>query len=153
MQPGPRWIFGPFRLDLDNGCLWHGTEMISLPPTLLTLLHYLVTHAGQLVTKEELLAAVWPETAVGDAVLKVRIGDLRKMLGETARAPQCIATVHRYGYRFIASVTTATYAQGEHSTRALSSSSRSRSAPQPFVAQAATGPTCAGPRTPPGSPA
>ena len=68
MQPAPQWIFGPFRLDLDNACLWHGTEMISLPPTLLTLLHYLVTHAGQLVTKEELLAAVWPETAVGDAV-------------------------------------------------------------------------------------
>jgi DNA-binding winged helix-turn-helix (wHTH) protein len=62
-------------------------------------------HAGQLVTKEALLDAIWPETAVGEGVLKTSMNELRKTLGETAKAPQWIATVHRRGYRFVAPVT------------------------------------------------
>jgi predicted ATPase len=58
-----------------------------------------------LVTKEALLGAVWPETAVGDGVLKTGMNELRKALGETAKAPQWIATVHGRGYRFLAPVT------------------------------------------------
>ena len=105
MPPASQWLFGPFRLDSRNGCLWHGAESVPLPPTAFALLHYLVTHAGQLVTKDELFAAIWSETVVSEAVLKVRMGEVRKALGETARAPQCIATVHRRGYRFVAPVT------------------------------------------------
>jgi class 3 adenylate cyclase len=66
---------------------------------------YLVEHVDELVSKEDLLAAVWPETVVAESVLTVSISELRKVLGETARAPQYIATEHRGGYRFIASVT------------------------------------------------
>jgi hypothetical protein len=51
-----------------------------------------------------LLDAVWPETVVGDGVLKTSMGELRKALGETAKAPQWIATVYGWGYRFIAPV-------------------------------------------------
>ena len=105
MPPASQWIFGPFRLDPRNACLWRGAELVPLPPTAFALLHYLVTHAGQLVTKDELFAAIWPETVVSEAVLKVRMGEVRKALGETARAPRCIATVHRRGYRFVAPVT------------------------------------------------
>ena len=76
------------------------------PPTAFALLHYLVTHAGQLVTKDEFyVAAIWAETVVSEAVLKVGMGEVRKALGETARAPRWIATVHRRGYRFVAPVT------------------------------------------------
>ena len=105
MPPASQWTFGPFRLDPRNACLWHGAELVPLPPTAFALLHYLVTHAGQLVTKDELFAAIWAETVVSEAVLKVRMGEVRKALGETARAPRCIATVHRRGYRFVAPVT------------------------------------------------
>src|SRR5499427_10813800 len=105
MPPASQWIFGPFRLDPRNACLWRGAEIVPLPPTAFALLHYLVTHAGQLVTKDELFDAIWSETVVSEAVLKVRIGEVRKALGETARAPRCIATVHRRGYRFVAPVT------------------------------------------------
>jgi len=52
-----------------------------------------------------LFDAIWAETVVSEAVLKVRMGEVRKALGETARAPRCIATVHRRGYRFVAPVT------------------------------------------------
>jgi DNA-binding winged helix-turn-helix (wHTH) protein/tetratricopeptide (TPR) repeat protein len=81
--------------------------MLALKPKAFAVLHYLVEHAGQLVTKEALLAACWPETAVGDGVLKVCIAELRKALGESAQTPQCITTVHRRGYRFVAPVTRA----------------------------------------------
>ena len=54
------------------------------------MLHYLVTHPDRLVTKDELLDAVWPETAVSDAVVRVAIGALRKILGDTAQTPRFI---------------------------------------------------------------
>jgi DNA-binding winged helix-turn-helix (wHTH) protein len=81
MMSPPHWRFAGFRLDSDNACLWHGTSALPLPPKAFALLQYLVTHAGRLVTKEELLDACWPETAVSDGVLKVHIAELRKALG------------------------------------------------------------------------
>src|SRR5262249_54809153 len=92
------WRFGPFRLDRANAGLWRAEQPVTLRPKTFEVLMYLVTHAGQLVTKEALLDAVWPETAVGEGVLKTSMNELRKALGETAKAPQGIATVHRRGY-------------------------------------------------------
>src|SRR2546430_8243754 len=100
------WHFGPFRLDLANACLWHAAQPVPLRPKTFEVLVYLVTHAGQLVTKDSLLDAIWPETAVGDGVLKTSMHELRKALGETAKAPQWIATVHRRGSRLPSSGTT-----------------------------------------------
>jgi DNA-binding response OmpR family regulator len=48
MPPVAQWSFGLFRLDPRNACLWRGAEFVPLPPTAFALLHYLVTHAGQL---------------------------------------------------------------------------------------------------------
>jgi predicted ATPase len=104
MPSAPQLLFEPFRLDVANVCLWREQQQIALRPKVFDVLAYLVTHAGQLVTKDALLTEVWPETAVSDTVLKACIGQLRKALGETAEAPQFIATVHRRGYRFIAPV-------------------------------------------------
>src|SRR5499426_1566842 len=104
----PQWRFADFRLDPDNACLWRGTQSIALTPKAFEVLHYLVTHPDRLVTKDTLLDAVWPETAVSDAVVRIAIGELRRALGDMARAPQLIATVPRRGYRFLATVTQAT---------------------------------------------
>ena len=98
----PQWVFDRFRLDPDHACLWREAEAIALPPKAFALLHYLVTHPDRLVTKDELLDAVWPETAVSDAVVRVAIGVLRKVLDDTAQTPRFIATVARRGYRFLA---------------------------------------------------
>src|SRR5262245_49264918 len=100
----PQWHFTDFRLDPDNVCLWRGTQSIALTPKAFEVLRYLVTHADRLVTKDTLLDAVWPETAVSDAVMRIAIGEVRRALGDTAQAPQFIATVHRRGYRFVAPV-------------------------------------------------
>src|SRR6266498_3849926 len=101
----PCWTFGPFALDPANACLWRGAEAVLLPPKTFDVLHYLVRHPNRLVTKDELLDAVWPETAVTDAVVRVAIGALRKVLDDTTQPPRFIATVPRRGYRFLAPVT------------------------------------------------
>src|SRR2546425_167401 len=63
--------FPPFRLDLDDACLWRGTKAVRLTPKAFAVLQCLAERHGQLVTKDFLLESVWPETVVGDAVLKV----------------------------------------------------------------------------------
>jgi DNA-binding winged helix-turn-helix (wHTH) protein/predicted ATPase len=110
MSPTPQWIFEPFRVDPANACLWRGDQMISLRPKVFAVLSHLVARAGQLVTKEALFEAVWPETAVTDVVLKACIREVRQALGDMAQSPRFIATVHRRGYRFIAPVTMEPYA-------------------------------------------
>ena len=69
------------------------------------MLQYLLTQAGQVVTQDALLDAVWGPTAISDTVVRRSIGELRAVLGDTAQQPQFIQTVHRRGYRFIAPVT------------------------------------------------
>jgi DNA-binding winged helix-turn-helix (wHTH) protein len=76
--------FPPFRLDPVNQCLWRHRETapaegILLPPTAFAVLRYLVAHAGRLVTQEELLEAVWPETYVQPEVLRYPVRATRKV--------------------------------------------------------------------------
>jgi len=97
--------FPPFRLDRDDACLWRGTKAVRLTPKAFAVLQCLAERHGQLVTKDFLLESVWPETVVGDAVLKVCVREIRRALGDRVGAPRFVATVHRRGYRFIAGVT------------------------------------------------
>jgi len=97
-----------WRVDWANECVWHGREIVRLPPKVFAVLRLLVAQTGQLVTKEALLQAVWPETAVSEGVLAMCISELRKALGDTAQAPRFIQTVHRRGYRFIGHLPTGT---------------------------------------------
>src|SRR5713101_2335966 len=106
MWPARSLLFPPFRLDPADERLWHGTEAIVLRHKTWAVLHYLVEHPGQLVTKEELLAAVWPKTVVGTWVLTDSVSELRKALGDDPGAPKFVETVYGRGYRFIAPVTT-----------------------------------------------
>ena len=94
-------FFNHFSLDLVNECLWRGSEEIKIRPKAFAILNYLLNRSGQLVTKEELLNAVWPETFVGDAVLKVTVRQLREVLDDDPKSPRFIETSHRRGYRFI----------------------------------------------------
>ncbi|HEX6973135.1 MAG TPA: alpha/beta fold hydrolase [Vicinamibacterales bacterium] len=98
-------LFGPFRLDPVSGHLYKGDAAVPLAPKAYAVLQHLVTNAGRLVSKRELLDAVWPGVFVGDAVLKVAIGEIRKALGDNSKAPLYIETSHRRGYRFLAPVT------------------------------------------------
>lgn len=102
VMPEAHLAFDAFRLDPENACLWHHQRRIPLPPKAFETLRHLAEHAGRLVTKDELLGAVWPNSYVTDATLKVCIAGLRKVLGDRPRQPRFIETVHRRGYRFVA---------------------------------------------------
>jgi DNA-binding winged helix-turn-helix (wHTH) protein/tetratricopeptide (TPR) repeat protein len=91
--------FGPYRLDRSG--LTVGGRSIRLTPKSLTVLSFLTERAGQVVTKEELFAAVWSGTAVGDDALVTCIQEIRKALRDDARRPRYIETLHRRGYRFL----------------------------------------------------
>jgi pimeloyl-ACP methyl ester carboxylesterase len=96
---------GPYRLSPERHelCQADGTP-IPLRPRAFELLAYLAAHPGRLVTKDELLSQLWPGRVVEEAVVKVAIRELRKALGDSARAPRIIETVHRCGYKLIAPV-------------------------------------------------
>jgi DNA-binding winged helix-turn-helix (wHTH) protein/Flp pilus assembly protein TadD len=78
--------------------------VIELTPKLLDLLLHLLDNSGALVTKEQLLDALWPGANVTDNALAQAVSELRQALGDDAGAPQFIKTVARRGYRFIAPV-------------------------------------------------
>jgi len=101
--------FPPFRLDTINQCLLRrgdgGTDgRLPLRPTPYAILRYLVENAGRLVTQDELLNAVWPDTHVQPEVLKRHILDIRNALGDDPRHPTLIETLPRRGYQFVAGV-------------------------------------------------
>ena len=99
------WVsFPPFSLDLATHTLWREEQQCPVRPTPLAVLCYLVEHAGRVVSKAELLKALWPDTYVSDGVLKRHIKELRQVLGDDANASRYIETVPRRGYRFIAEV-------------------------------------------------
>ena len=100
--------FPPFRLDTSNQCLWRTDagieERVRLTPKAFAVLRYLVEHAARLVTQDELLNALWPDTFVQPEVLKSHILDVRVALGDRAKDPQFIETLPKRGYQFIAPV-------------------------------------------------
>ena len=90
--------FGRYRLDPRSG-LTSGAREVRLTPKALALLSFMAERPGEVITKEELFAAIWPETTVGDAALVTCIQELRKALRDDARKPHYIETLHRRGYR------------------------------------------------------
>jgi predicted ATPase/DNA-binding winged helix-turn-helix (wHTH) protein len=96
--------FGPFRLDAVERMLWSGSEVVALSPKTFDLLFALVSKAGRVVDKDELMREVWPDAFVEENNLTVNISALRKALEEVSSDRLYIQTVPRRGYRFTASV-------------------------------------------------
>ena len=96
--------FGPFRMDRVEGRLWRQTAPIRMSRKAQALLTCLAEHAGQLVTKEALLTAVWPRAVVVEAVLTTAVREVRRALDDRRDQPAFVQTVHGRGYRFIAPV-------------------------------------------------
>jgi TolB-like protein len=104
MTEGAVYEFGDFRLDEPGRLLSSGGRAIALPPKTFDVLRVLVHKAGRLVTKQDLLDLVWPETSVEEGILAVHVSCLRKALGDYAGGRRYIETVARTGYRFVAAV-------------------------------------------------
>ncbi len=99
-----RYRFGGFELDVREGTLRRGEQSVDVQPKVVDALVLFVRRAGELVTREELLAALWPDTHVSDDALQQLVRKVRKALGDDATEAQFVETVPRRGYRFVASV-------------------------------------------------
>src|SRR5215831_8308528 len=97
--------FDEFTLDVQERRLLRGGEAVHLSPKTYDVLVALVQQRGRMVTKDELLRRIWPESFVEEGSLTVHMSALRKALGEDAHRPIYVETVARSGYRFIAAVT------------------------------------------------
>jgi DNA-binding winged helix-turn-helix (wHTH) protein/TolB-like protein/Tfp pilus assembly protein PilF len=104
LKTGSFYDYGPFRLDPAEHRLTREGAPVSLAPKAFELLLFMVQNPGRLLTKEQIMQAVWPGSFVEDANLTVSISLLRKVLGEREGNLRYIETVPKMGYRFIASV-------------------------------------------------
>ena len=96
--------FGRFTFDATNARLCRNGEVIPLRGKTLAVLEYLTARPGQLVSKDELLNALWPEVYVSEDVLVGCVRELRAIFGDTRGAARYVETVYRRGYRWIAQV-------------------------------------------------
>jgi len=104
MEPARLYRFGPFHLDVQERQLSRAGVVIPLQIKVFEILRLLVQNAGRLLTKQELLDAVWPDTVVEENNVTYTISVLRKALGEKATGQQYVQTVPRVGYRFTADI-------------------------------------------------
>ena len=100
--PGARLRFDCFELDEADARLARAGEPVALAPKPFAVLCALARKPDKLVTKNELLDAVWGHRFVTDSVLKSAISEVRAALGDDSKQPRYIETVSRRGYRFIA---------------------------------------------------
>ena len=95
-----RLRFGDLTFDPDTRQLLRGREEIHLSPKAFELLKTLIDHRPRALSKNELHQHLWPATFVSEANLASLIAEIREALGDIARQPRFIRTVHRFGYAF-----------------------------------------------------
>lgn len=95
-----RFRFSELTFDPDTRQLLRGREEIHLSPKAFELLKTLIDHRPRALSKNELHQQLWPATFVSEANLASLIAEVREALGDIARQPRFIRTVHRFGYAF-----------------------------------------------------
>ncbi|HUP24311.1 MAG TPA: winged helix-turn-helix domain-containing protein [Thermoanaerobaculia bacterium] len=96
--------FGDFTLDVAKRRLERGDVEVPLQPKVFDTLRYLVEHRERVVSRDELLSQLWPDTVVGDAALTRCVKEVRRALDDDPRAPRFVRTIPSVGYRFAADV-------------------------------------------------
>lgn len=98
------YTFGVFRVDVTERSLFGEKGIIPLTPKAFDTLLVMVENSGRLLSKDELMGRVWPDSFVEENNLAQNISALRKALGETDGGQKFIETVPKRGYRFVADV-------------------------------------------------
>lgn len=101
---GTVYHFAGCELDLDQFELRRGGEMVHVEPQVVEVLGYLLEHRDRLVSRTELLDAVWGDRFVSESALSSRLMQARRAVGDDGHRQAVIATVHSRGYRFVAPV-------------------------------------------------
>lgn len=104
----------------DPGCrISHEDAVVGLEPKVMDLLLLLVRHQGQVVSREDLLAALWPGMVVGEDTLARTVSKLRQALADDSKQPSYIETVPKRGYRLIAEVRASSHTVGLTESRSF----------------------------------
>ena len=101
---------GEWLVEPNLNCMTRANEKVCVEPKVIEVLAYLADYPGEVLSKEQIIQAVWPDTYVSDEVLRYSITELRKAFRDDAKNPQVIQTIARRGYRLIAAVTKKTSA-------------------------------------------
>ncbi len=108
---GPRWddnnllyLFDNYVLDADQRELRRGQDTIALQPQVFDLLEYLIRKRDRLVTKDDLIAAIWGGRIVSESALTTRINAARTAIGDSGEEQRLIKTLPRKGIRFVGTV-------------------------------------------------
>ena len=99
-----QFAFGDHVLDVDRRELRHRSELIAIEPQVFDLLVYLVQNRDRVVSKDDLIAAVWNGRIVSESTLTSRINAARKAVGDSGERQQLIRTIARKGIRFVGAV-------------------------------------------------
>ena len=103
-DPTPHFRLRDWSVRTDDGSLARDGRQERVEPKVMAVLAYLASRPGEVVTKEEVLAAVWPDAVVEEGALARCVSELRRLLGDDARQPRYIETLPRRGYRLVAEV-------------------------------------------------
>ncbi|MGA7915135.1 MAG: winged helix-turn-helix domain-containing protein [Candidatus Acidiferrales bacterium] len=106
--------FGRFRVEVGKRVLLRQGSLVPLTPKVFDTLVHLVQHQGQLIEKDELMKAIWPDTVVEENNLNQNISVLRRVLGDARGENRFIATIPGKGYRFTASVASIDAGNDQH---------------------------------------
>jgi len=93
-----------FRLDCSDERLWRGSTPVHISQKAFKILRLFVANPNRLLTKDLILEAVWGDVLVSEGLIKEYVHDLRRVLGDDARHPRFIETVHGRGYRFLGGI-------------------------------------------------
>jgi adenylate cyclase len=99
-----RYCFEEFAFDIDRRELHRGADVVSITPQVFDLLEYLIRNRERVVSKDELINAVWNGRIVSDAALTTRLNAVRAAIGDTGEEQRLIKTLPRKGFRFVGQV-------------------------------------------------
>jgi TolB-like protein len=99
-----RYVFEDFALDMDRRELRRGGAAISVTPQVIDLLDYLIRNRDRVVSKDDIISAVWDGRVISDAALTTRINAVRRAIGDSGEEQCLIKTLPRKGFRFVGGV-------------------------------------------------
>jgi DNA-binding winged helix-turn-helix (wHTH) protein len=107
-----RYLFEEYAFDTDRRELHRGADVVSVAPQVFDLLDYLIRNREHVISKDDLIAAIWNGRNVSDAALTTRLNAARSAIGDSGHEQRLIKTLPRKGLRFVGSVLEAQQAAG-----------------------------------------